>query len=823
MVRFQPACPTQEDNSDAGLAPFSDYKLTVLGSTVGGLTVRSTAGDVLGKGRAVNFHTPNSNDPLVLFLDTVPGPPAVRIRGVGGLAGDELAATHVEIGGLPVYFALDPIEQEGRLPLGFKIPLNHYSIPENQISVILHLNQPVLASETNISQKRVALEYFSGVAWTKLQTQVELIENCSETGASLRLTPAGIVPQERKLRVVLRQGFSDITGDATTADAANFALMDSIEAGGENPLFPGVGNPEADGVLEPFTLSGDDVGSLEDRGAAFEVPAAKWGTGQLQASFAFGGTGGPKGTFDWHIPAGTTLVISTVSDTIVGGENGVPETTQAVINGVIDVRDVFIPQSSKVILMGPNTATILASGSVRILGEISIRGSNSPGVSTLGTTNQPELGAPGQGGGGDGGTASLLTNQSTPRGGRGFGAFNAPGGGGEGGETSYAAGGTAQEAKNNRRGAGGGGGRFGVDICYDHDNNLGNGLVRCQTLIGLDAEFGAMGGSGGTGAQSQSQRAMGGEIGPEPFLDKHDDNNFFGVMLTSSGDLITGELEQMHAGAGGGAGGDAVSSKSFPLTPWDAAGDEKGSGGGGGAGGLKILAIGPIIIGNASFMGSIAAEGGDGGAGENSIFFDRVGGGSGGGSGGHIVLSSAAEIVIWGKASSADFWYTDNPVAASHSPRSLSAVGGGGGAGRDNFGGANENGPTNWSCDRIPFAFFEGFTNVPPQNKNCFKNQPDLGDIEGGPTAGAGGDGSPGIIQFHVEDPATRLRFPTLQEEQGTYYGNELDVTPLCAPPPLGWHTPFDPTDSMLPFFGRRSRSQSKWIALGLARIAPVG
>ena len=38
----------------------------------------------------------------------------------------------------------------------------------------------------------------------------------------------------------------------------------------------------------------------------------------------------------------------------------------------------------------------------------------------------------------------------------------------------------------------------------------------------------------------------------------------------------------------------------------------------------------------------------------------------------------------------------------------------------------------------------------------------------------AGGDGGPGIIQFHVEDPATRLRFPTLELEQGTNYGNPV-------------------------------------------------
>ncbi|MEE8467857.1 MAG: hypothetical protein V3T22_05350, partial [Planctomycetota bacterium] len=475
--------------------------------------------------------------------------------------------------------------------------------------------------------------------------------------------------------------------------------------------------------------------------------------------------------------------------------------------------------SSRLIIVGPNTCTILCSGSVLIQGEISVRGSNSPGVGTLNTTNQPEAGAKGQAGGGDGGTASFLTNQSTPQGGRGFGPFNAPNGGGEGGETSYSI-----LGKWDRRGAGGGGGRFGLDVFYDHDGNPNNSLVRCQTLIGLDAELGAKGGPQGQGAVSQSIRARGGDIGPEPFVDSFDDNNFFGVMLTVSGDLITGELTKTFAGAGGGAGGDAVNDDTFPLTPWDPGGDEKGAGAGGGAGGLRILAIGPIQVGDTSGPGSVAAEGGDGGAGENSGWFDRVGGGSGGGSGGHIVLSSATEIVIWGKAPSAAFWYSDNPNDPNHDPRPISALGGGGGAGNDDYGGANEGGPTEWFCDRIPLENFAPYTSgVPPMNASCYKSLPDFSDPDGGPVVGAGGDGSPGIIQFHVEDPATRLRFPTLELEQGTNYGNGLDVTPACAPPPLGWHTPFDPVDNMIPFFGRLSRSQSRWIALGLARVNPGG
>ena len=75
------------------------------------------------------------------------------------------------------------IEQEGQLPAGFEVPLNHYSIPENRVAVVLHLNQPVSPLSTNINSNLLSIEYFDG-DWKPIVTQVELIENCSETGAA---------------------------------------------------------------------------------------------------------------------------------------------------------------------------------------------------------------------------------------------------------------------------------------------------------------------------------------------------------------------------------------------------------------------------------------------------------------------------------------------------------------------------------------------------------------------------------------------------------------------------------------------------------------
>jgi len=215
--------------------------------------------------------------------------------------------------------------------------------------------------------------------------------------------------------------------------------------------------------------------------------------------------------------------------------------------------------------------------------------------------------------------------------------------------------------------------------------------------------------------------------------------------------------------------------------------------------------------------------GGDGGGGENTNYFDRVGGGSGGGSGGHIVLSSAAAITVYGQADpikEPGFWYRDNPDATLHAARPISAVGGQGGAGNNSRGGANENGPTTWGCDSIPIPFFGGYTDVGHLNKNCFKALPDNSPEEDFWVFGAGGDGSPGIVQFHVNNPATDLTFPDLPDQANTYVEGQ-DISYACAPPPLGWKEPGVAPDVMIPFFGRNSMAQSKWIPLGLARINP--
>jgi hypothetical protein len=99
--------------------------------------------------------------------------------------------------------------------------------------------------------------------------------------------------------------------------------------------------------------------------------------------------------------------------------------------------------------------------------------------------------------------------------------------------------------------------------------------------------------------------------------------------------FVAGELPSRRGGQGGGAGGNAVNSLTFP-NPGYANSDRSGAGGGAGGGLLEIYCWGPIDLTN----GVLTANGGNGAGGENTIGLDRLGGGSGGGSGGMIRVQS---------------------------------------------------------------------------------------------------------------------------------------------------------------------------------------
>ncbi|HUR28241.1 MAG TPA: hypothetical protein VM509_08635 [Planctomycetota bacterium] len=314
----------------------------------------------------------------------------------------------------------------------------------------------------------------------------------------------------------------------------------------------------------------------------------------------------------------------------------------------------FIVQPNGVLrVTGPNAFHVRASHLVRIEGLIDLSGFDNPGVNSLNTTNIPEPGSPGGPGAGGGGTGSPLTTQSSPAGTDGFGPPLAPRVGGRGGESGISVLSLFVDA---RRPGGGGGGILAADqgVHPDPYNTLNIGLV---------ATAGKNGAPTALGVSTLTPPPRGGGMGDRVFLDADPTNDFYGVRLLTGGGLQIGELIAPVAGAGGGGGGDAINGLVWPPPVFIPTDDEKGAGGGGG-GGLGIIVAPTIALAG---QGKIRCDGGKGGGGENTNFLDRVGGGSGGGSGGYLILQ--ARVID----------------LRSAAPRSITALGGRGGPGKDSI------------------------------------------------------------------------------------------------------------------------------------------
>lgn len=836
-VVFQPLCPTRDDLSDAGLRagtnpanndlPFS-YELSVIGADENSLLpVRSASGEGLALSQSRSFTTPTSLNPLNLYLDAQIGPPAPLILGetlpqrVQGILNNDPTITQDQ-----VYCYLEVGGPNGtrhffrRLPNGaidlvpaVTLPLNKLSDEASRVELVLNFDQPVNPAATNIASDRLRWEFASdsggGTTWTPLATSVTLERNCSQIGARVRIRPLGALPPSTDLRAVVTAEFIDIIGENNPNARNDFAIASTEAFPVQPPLL-------ADHVLETF-----DSNTNEDTTASFSEPRAEWGAnGELRARFSFTGTGGPNGTFDWYIAAGQDVIFNTTNTTITGGVLSIafdanfpnnpsnlpvasflPTGSLTIVGGIVDVRNFYIEEGGTLKIEGPNPFVLLASGDVWIRGQVIASGNSNLGVNTLNTTNIPEPGSPGHAGGGRGGTGSPLTTASTPRGGNGFGAFGVPDAGGQGGETGW----SVSAAIERRRGAGGGGGRLGPDVAYLNPPapGAGGGLFE-QRRIGYDAEPGFDRGSTSTqvadnGAITGDAGPFGGGVGPAPFADPDTSNNFFGTQFNDDTLAITvGELNKPWAGAGGGAGGDAaqVPGGTFPA-PWNPANDEKGSGGAGGGGSVHILALGSVLFGS---NGRLVVRGGVGGGGENTSFLNRVGGGSGGGSGGHVVLQSAGKIDFRAKppVDLADLGTTQPNSAANN--WAINTLGGQGGAGAGDLGGGNQS-PT-------------GQRETAPTNDGCPTGYPASG-VNGcrGLVQGAGGDGSPGIIQLHTSNGAVGS-----QSSNDVLIPSGAALDRLCAPPPLcprGSNGPVGQRCHMIPTFGRTSRALSKWIALG--------
>jgi len=837
-VVFQPTCPTEDNFTDAGLQPGGlRYIVNLVSSTTGGATVRSVNGESLTLGLTVEIVTPDSDNLAVLFDDVEGTPPLARIwmpqpgeavPQTGGFSyveeGNDSTARFVfqerTVGDSAALGA------EVYVP-GYEAPLNLYSISASAVAIVLEIDQPVDPSASNINAETVRLEYCSLLngacgsgteGWIDIAHDVELVSNCVGGGAQVRVTPVGILPLGRVVRVSMAASFRDLVGQGNLLDlpVASFLVADTLTA----DAVPG--DPLQDEFLETFTIPGGTEGSVQDTAALLDAPAAIWGdNGVLAAGFAFGGTGGPGGDFDWRVvplAGGSPTILSTDFSII---QNNQQTATQTIVSGQVDVRDVTIEAGSLLEIRGTKACVIRASGNVVINGRVTVRGTSSRGVVTFSTTGSPEPGGAGQAGGGRGGTGNILTNQSTPAGEAGYGAFGQLAGGGGGGETGYNPGASLEL----RRGAGGGGGSLGAPMTLltltapFNDNSCPD-----QRIVGLDAEDGNPGALQASGAISgPAQRPRGGLKGPRPFLDVNPANDFFGLMRAGSS-IIRGELGQAWAGAGGGGGGNSVTSATFPNLMWTTAGDEKGAGGGGAGGSLTILCLGNVSFGA---NGRIDAGGGTGGGGENTSGVNRVGGGSGGGSGGHVIIQVGGRI---------DFSQVRTNQALERDKGGIWTRGGQSGEGSNGNGGAGPNGvETGPLQDRLPrdhYALDRGGVSTPAP---CALAA--VGNTAGGPgppagqtlaegIPGCGGDGGPGVIQLHA---------PTLADIfVPVFLGDTLFAA--LKPNPVGStiragvgaannssnvNTPLL-WNQLLPSFGKLSKAQSQWIALGATSVSPT-
>ena len=55
-------------------------------------------------------------------------------------------------------------------------------------------------------------------------------------------------------------------------------------------------------------------------------------------------------------------------------------------------------------------------------------------------------------------------------------------------------------------------------------------------------------------------------MGPSPFVDGDDSNDFFGTAVLAGGERVHGELASVWAGTGGGSGGDCSRTAVWPMT-----------------------------------------------------------------------------------------------------------------------------------------------------------------------------------------------------------------------------------------------------------------
>lgn len=754
VVRFHPSLPATLPAKPclsviqgAGLQISRTYRVTLPGKNDQAVVIRASDGTPLDATGTFTFRT----GAACALKDFVPGGPRLV-----GIVASYRGCTGGTLDTLPRTVAPGAVVEP--------------SLSANPVDFILTFDQALDPSPTNLTRTNFSLLVDPGTG-TPVGFPVDVtLAAQSNTGATIKLRPMGMLPFQATVRFNLSGQIKDLGNEffdvATNLPSFQFVVAAAPCDGAAPALVEDFSSSaQEDRTAQDLNQDGASCSQPNVDATEAALPFADWGIAHstfpdvLRATTGFPGDGS-MGLFD---PPPGQYVLDTDATVFTNPTDG---KVYPVTNGEFHFTDVFIRSGVTVTGTGSLPLQIFALGSVVIEGP---QGSLGPGILDVsGADAAPTMtpspcqkndpvcdndqpGGVGGPGGSMGGTGSILDTAPTVIGEDGFGTVagvvNTPGAGGEGG--FFSGYGPPQPSTNKGPvfvvGSGGGAG--------SHTRRGGSGE---DGVMYVDfCGFGAQHPWGNNGP-------LGGGPGPLVWRDSDPNNNYIGP---------GGEYSLPVGGAGGGAGGDqyALTCSGFFSSNPPFQLDPAGGGGGGGGGAVRIATLERIKV-----EGQVLAKGGNGGDG---LFYEptnnnshpknfastRTGAG-GGGSGGMILFQAIDEIDVQNPATGTQPIFSCPDPSLPVFAAGIRADGGAGMSDPNAFGylcfkpavggGSKQSVPCWHDCD-------DG-------SSTTTGNQQFFDDV----TGREGGHGGDGLIQMQL--PGGALGNPKLKLPQGVSPGDPL-------------------------------------------------